>query len=285
MNLVGKIFVVLIFVMSVVFAVLAISVNSAHRNWRDEIMRTAPVGGQGIGWKARYQQKDQEANQAKADRDNMAMQLNAEKMAKIQAVGKLETTLADLNKAYTQKVADYNVKDSALAANTDALHAAEKNVEDLTREVKNLRDEIAASEHTTDEQIKLANSLNDKLVVATGQLAVYKQRSDQLVMDVSKAKQLLANLHMSLEDPIDAHNINVNGVITAVSRTQVELSIGIDDGVRVGQELDIYRGNKYVGRVKVIETRPDSAVATILTEYLQFNIQRGDNVASRLKST
>jgi len=265
--------------------VLAISVNSAHRNWRDEIMRTAPVGGQGIGWKARYQQKDQEANQAKADRDNMAMQLNAEKMAKIQAVGKLETTLADLNKAYTQKVADYNVKDSALAANTDALHAAEKNVEDLTREVKNLRDEIAASEHTTDEKIKLANSLNDKLVVATGQLAVYKQRSDQLVMDVSKAKQLLANLHMSLEDPIDAHNINVNGVITTVSRSQVELSIGIDDGVRVGQELDIYRGNKYVGRVKVIETRPDSAVATILTEYLQFNIQRGDNVASRLKST
>ena len=104
-------------------------------------------------------------------------------------------------------------------------------------------------------------------------------------MDVSKAKQLLTNLHMSLEDPVDAHNINVNGVISAVSRTQVELSIGIDDGVRVGQDLDIYRGNKYVGRVRVIETKPDSSVATILTEYQQYPIQRGDHVASRLKST
>jgi hypothetical protein len=104
-------------------------------------------------------------------------------------------------------------------------------------------------------------------------------------MDVSKAKQLLTNLHMSLEDPIDASKITVNGVITAVSRTQVELSIVVDDGVRIGQELDIYRGSKYVGRVRVIDTRPDNAVAAILTEYQQYPIQRGDNVASRLKST
>ena len=62
---------------------------------------------------------------------------------------------------------------------------------------------------------------------------MYKERNDQIVMDVSKARQLLTNLHMSLEDPVDAHNINVNGVIGAVSRMQVELSIGIDDGVRV----------------------------------------------------
>ena len=190
-----------------------------------------------------------------------------------------------MSKDLAQKTDESNLKATVLAANTDALHAAEKNIEDLTREVKNLRTEIAGSQRETDEQIKLANSLNDKLVVANGQLSVYKERTDKLVMDVSKAKQLLTNLHMSLEDPVDAHNINVNGVISAVSRTQVELSIGIDDGVRVGQDLDIYRGNKYVGRVRVIETKPDSSVATILTEYQQYEIQRGDHVASRLKST
>jgi len=279
MNLVGKIFVVLILLMSIVFATFSIMVYATHRNWRDEVLK------QGVGWKDRYHQKSDEAAQAKADRDNMALQLNAQTYATNQTVGKLETTIRDISKAYAQKSDDYNAKASALAANTDALHAAEKNVEDLTREVKNLRTEIAGSQRETDEQIKLANSLNDKLVVASGQLAVFKQRNDQLVMDVSKSKQLLTNLHMSLEDPVDAHNINVNGVINAVSRTQVELSIGIDDGVRVGQDLDIYRGNKYVGRVRVIETRPDSSVATILTEYQQYPIQRGDNVASRLKST
>jgi hypothetical protein len=279
MNLVGKIFTVLILLMSIVFATFSIMVYSTHRNWRDEVVR------QGVGWKDRYRQKDDEARAAKADRDNMAMQLNAATLANNAALAKRDTTIQNLSQANTQLVAQNNAKDTVLSANTDALHAAEKNAQDLTLEVKNLRDEIAASQHKTDEQIKLANALNDKLTVASGQLAVFKDRNEQLATDVSKAKQLLANLHMSLEDPVDAHNINVNGIISAVSRSQVELSIGMDDGVRVGQELDIYRGNKYVGRVRVIETRPESAVAAILTEYQQYPIQRGDNVASRLKST
>jgi hypothetical protein len=279
MNLVGKIFTVLILLMSIVFATFSIMVYSTHRNWRDEVVR------QGVGWKDRYRLKDDEARAAKADRDNMAMQLNAATLANNAALAKRDTTIQNLSQANTQLVAQNNAKDTVLSANTDALHAAEKNAQDLTLEVKNLRDEIAASQHKTDEQIKLANALNDKLTVASGQLAVFKDRNEQLATDVSKAKQLLANLHMSLEDPVDAHNINVNGIVSAVSRSQVELSIGMDDGVRVGQELDIYRGNKYVGRVRVIETRPESAVAAILTEYQQYPIQRGDNVASRLKST
>jgi hypothetical protein len=279
MNLVGKIFTVLILLMSIVFATFSIMVYSTHRNWRDEVVR------QGVGWKDRYRQKDDEARAAKADRDNMGMQLNAATLANNAALAKRDTTIQNLNQANTQLVAQNNAKDTVLSANTDALHAAEKNAQDLTLEVKNLRNEIAASQHETDEQIKRANSLNDKLTVASGQLAVFKSRNEQLATDVSKAKQLLANLHMSLEDPVDAHNINVNGIISAVSRSQVELSIGMDDGVRVGQELDIYRGNKYVGRVRVIETRPDTSVAAILPEYKQYGIQRGDNVASRLKST
>jgi hypothetical protein len=67
-----------------------------------------------------------------------------------------------------------------------------------------------------------------------------------------------------------------------VSRDRVELSIGQHDGVRVGQNLDIYRGDKYVGRVRVVKAEPDSAVAAIENEYLQFPILRGDNVSSRL---
>jgi chromosome segregation ATPase len=243
------------------------------------------MGSQGVGWKERYTQKTQENERLTTERNNLELQLNAEKAAKIQALGKLEEMNGSLKREYATKNEQLKAKETELAANTVALHTAEKNLADLTTEVQTLRNEIAASQHETDEQIKRAISLNDRLAVASGQLSVFKERNEQLVMDVSKAKQLLTNLHMSLEDPIDASKITVNGVITAVSRTQVELSIGVDDGVRIGQELDIYRGSKYVGRVRVIDTRPDNAVAAILTEYQQYPIQRGDNVASRLKST
>jgi hypothetical protein len=35
--------------------------------------------------------------------------------------------------------------------------------------------------------------------------------------------------------------------------------------------------------VRIVDARPDNAVGTILTEYQQLPIQRGDNVSSRLK--
>ena len=38
MNLVGKIFVVLIFVMSLVFMAFSIATYATHRNWRDEVL-------------------------------------------------------------------------------------------------------------------------------------------------------------------------------------------------------------------------------------------------------
>ena len=39
MNLIGKIFTVLIFVMSIVFMTMAIMVYATHKNWRDVVHR------------------------------------------------------------------------------------------------------------------------------------------------------------------------------------------------------------------------------------------------------
>ncbi len=53
MNLVGRIFVVLILIMSIVFATFSIMVYATHTNWREEIMRTAADvrGNQTVGYK------------------------------------------------------------------------------------------------------------------------------------------------------------------------------------------------------------------------------------------
>jgi uncharacterized protein YlxW (UPF0749 family) len=40
MNLVGKIFVFLIFSMSVVFMSFAVMIYATHTNWKDEVLRT-----------------------------------------------------------------------------------------------------------------------------------------------------------------------------------------------------------------------------------------------------
>ena len=75
----------------------------------------------------------------------------------------------------------------------------------------------------------------------------------------------------------------VDGVVTAVSdRDLLEISIGSDDGLRVGHTLEVYRNNSYLGRVVVRRTEPDRAVVEILPEYRKGTIRKGDRVATKL---
>lgn len=75
----------------------------------------------------------------------------------------------------------------------------------------------------------------------------------------------------------------------ATGRTQmVVISIGSDDGLRVGHELDVYRlGNGqdktlYLGKVKIIDVEADRAVATVTQLARNGNIEVGDNVTTNL---
>jgi hypothetical protein len=77
----------------------------------------------------------------------------------------------------------------------------------------------------------------------------------------------------------------VRGQITAIDKEdRVEISIGSDDGLREGHQLEIYRGNKYLGRMQVLVAEPHRAVGMILKEYKQEPIRSGDEVATKLKA-
>jgi hypothetical protein len=76
-----------------------------------------------------------------------------------------------------------------------------------------------------------------------------------------------------------------DGVVLAVGGTgQIEISIGADDGIRKGHRLEVVRGTNYLGRIEVVQTQPDKAVAKILRDMQQGPIQRGDRVKSQLRS-
>ncbi len=68
----------------------------------------------------------------------------------------------------------------------------------------------------------------------------------------------------------------------------VEISLGFDDGLEKGHTLDVYRlgatpdTSKYLGRVRVLRTEKDRAVAYVIPELKQGQIRREDLVATRL---
>jgi chromosome segregation ATPase len=189
MNLAGKILVVALFIMSLMFATFSIMVYASHRNWREEIVRAAPVGNQDVGLKEQYNRKTTENEHLTTQRNNLEEQSKNEKGMRIQDLIALEVMTSALKTEYATKAEQLKTKETQLAANTVDLHKSEAELKELTSQVNQLRTQIAAAQQATGEQIKLSVALNDKLATASGQLAVLQERNEQLSSDVKQAKQ------------------------------------------------------------------------------------------------
>jgi chromosome segregation ATPase len=189
MNLAGKILVVALFIMSLMFATFSIMVYASHRNWREEIVRAAPVGNQDVGLREQHKRKTEENERLTKERNNLEEQSKNEKGMRIQDLIALEVMTSALKTEYAAKAQELKTKETQLAANTVDLHKSEAELKELTSQVNQLRTQIAAAQQATSEQIKLSVSLNDKLATASGQLAVLQERNEQLSSDVKQAKQ------------------------------------------------------------------------------------------------
>lgn len=71
----------------------------------------------------------------------------------------------------------------------------------------------------------------------------------------------------------------VEGRILSVAEGLVELSLGLDDGLRNGMELVVSRDQQYRGTIEVIRLKANGSVARIIQEQLAAPIQKGDRVA------
>lgn len=67
------------------------------------------------------------------------------------------------------------------------------------------------------------------------------------------------------------------------------ISIGRDDGIQVGHELDVYRSAahnngqaQYLGKIRIVYVTPDEAVGMVIESAKNGIIERGDNVTTKL---
>jgi len=294
MNLVGKIFVVLIFVMSLVWMGFAVAVYAAHKNWREAVEGTAEAPEEGLKFKV---EREKERNQELKDqRDKLTNELAAEKAAKRQALTKLETEndelrrqrdeqekrLADLVQAQTDAMAALEATQAAEAALRAEIMGGEVDGKKLV----GLREQIRLAQEDRDRQFDEVVKLTDELHQARNEYQALKERTATLTADLADAKAVLEK-HGLKPIPALYEGIppQVDGVVEKVGASGlVEISLGSDDGLIKGHTLHVVRqGGHYLGRVEVTETAPDKAVCKVLSEFAQGPIQRGDRVYSKLR--
>jgi chromosome segregation ATPase len=274
MNLIGKIFVILIFVMSLVFMSFAIAVYGTHQNWKKaaadaETKRKAAVA---------------DLQKAQEEKTALDTEIQKERTAVRQSLGKLET---EKNELQVQRDELSKQRDALMVKDKEAvaaLDSAQQNLARLTKEVEGLRGEIRDAQGQRDKHFSRVAELTDQIHQTQGELKRLEERRLQLAAQVAAQSQVLNAHGLSKDTPVDGLPPQVRGKVLAVNQdNMLEISLGSDDGLRVGHTLEIFRGSKYLGRLEVLQATPDRAVGKILPGFKKGAIQKDDDVATRFK--
>lgn len=277
MNFIGKIFVVLIFIMSIIFMSLAAVVYGTHKNWE-----------------AIAQQRAKELSDSKTDFNELQGQYNRldsdlrrQIAAQLEQVRKLESERLQLVARNTQIQAEVDQLNEQNREATAAVTATEQNNARIAQENEELRSDIREEQTAADTAFRKSLEAMEEVNQMSGQLEIAGERTADLLQQVQQMTVVMRENNLDPSTPIDAVTPQVDGFVSATRRrgaTQlVEVTIGSDDGLKVGHKVEVFRNAKYLGRVEILRTAPDRAVGRVDSKFQEGRIQEGDRVATRLK--
>ena len=273
-NVLGKIFVFGVFVMSLMLMSFAVAIYSSHVNWQEV---------------AKKKQED-------------LYKLKAEETSLNQEITRLTANVATSEAARDQVVAKFQQalieKDKELKtlkdARDDKLTEMQKKIADLAtveadltrarEEVTKLQAEVRDKQQKVDSQVTRAAEIAGQLHEKESFLEIANERKAQLEKQVAQARLLLKQNGLSLDSLPKDRVPTMNGVVVAVADDAIEVSLGFDDGLQTGHQIEVYRNDEYLGRAIVKSVKPDRAIAVLVREYSRGIVQRGDKVTTRLKA-
>jgi len=281
MNLLGKIFVVMILVMSLVFMTLALAVYATHKNWKEIV--EDPTSG----LKAQLSTAQAELTQKVNDYNRLESQLTGEKESALQQLAKLETERKNLVDRNAGILAELEQLRAERRDATAAVAATQANNQRLAEEVTGLRKDIRSNEQARDQAFATTLKATEELHQTKGQLDNTVERNRQLTSQVSGMTRVMDANGLDPNTPPDAVVPTVDGLVSRVRQAAgaqlVEITIGADDGLKPGNTVEVYRGGRYLGRLEILRTSPDRAVGRVDRRFQQGQIQEGDRVATRLR--
>jgi len=276
MNLLGKFFIVSIAVAAIFMMAISMAVYTNHHNWRDEAKKLD----------TQLSETKNKNEQLASSYRSLESQLSAEVEASQQEVRKLESERVELIAQNATKQTDLDQLRQQQRASTAAVASTQQNNEKLTAEVEVLRASIRENQQARDEAVATTIRSTDKSHQLLGKLSRLNERHIQLAQQLGEKTSLLRESGIDLNDP-QAAVPHVRGLVSATLRQAgsqlIEITIGSDDGLKPQQTIEIFRGERYLGRAEILRTEPDRAVGRIIRRFQQGQIQEGDDVATKLR--
>ncbi len=279
MNLIGKIFIVLIFVMALVFMSLTLALYATHTNWREanqELQsQLASVRAERDDFRTRRDRLQEQFDALDAEKRESLTKLENERVELVRQLEQLEQGLGQAQEEVREAVA--------------AMQATQQSAQKALAERDEIRADLRQAQLDRDESFARMVRTSDELNQHLTELNRLRGRQVTLAGDLSRARDLL-RAHDIDPDIDPALPDEVRGfVVATLPSGLIEISIGTDDGIRESHELEAFRvangTSTYLGRVTVMRSEPHRAVCRILPEYRRGPISEGDLVASRVRLT
>lgn len=276
MTLLGKIFTVLIFLISTMFLAMSLMVFATHRNWKEAV-----VGPNGLN--AQLAQVQARETQLQSAMTTVQNQLNAERAARRQALAALQSNLINLREQVQVKETQLGTATAENSQLVKELETAQALLADVQAEVQKLRGDLVVTMQDRDAQFTTVVSLNDQKHNAEGEARRLAERNEQLALDVADQRRALDSAGIDPARGFDEQPPRgLNAKVDAVLDNLVEITIGEDDGLRPGHQLDVVRGNQYLGRITIKTVEPNRAVGVIDPNLQRGSIQKDDRVTTNL---
>lgn len=280
MNFVGKLFIILIFVMSLVFMSFAVAVYSTSNNWKETAKK---VDEELKAAKAQVQQLTAKQTELQQTCDESLKKKGEE-------IAKLSAEIVNLNNEKDSAVKTRIELENTIGTAIATVQSTHKEIAESRGQLESLTNDFRKAQldwntlftdfvKKTDEAHALSMKLSNLEAVSQ---ELVKQNSDGVA--VLKQFGLLPNPELYRGVPPYQVEGKITDVRSTGSNAMVEITVGSDSGLMKGHQLDVYRKAEgrdiYLGVVEVVLTEPNKAACRILPEYRKGTIQVDDSVTS-----
>ncbi len=280
MTLVGKIFTVLIFIMSLVFMSFAVMVFATHQNWRDMVKST---DSSKPGLEQKLLNTTAVLNANKQEHERTKQQLALEQASRRQALAAQQTRLNNAEKNESDLTKQLNDASAALTNEVIKFQISQKRLTDLEKEIQILRKETQLAQLDRDMQFSKVVELTDRLNQDEVKRQALEERANQLNLQLAQMSMVMKHHGLDVNSLVSSlEPINLTGLVLVVGdKDLVEISVGKDDGLREGHVMEIYRGDTYIGQIKIMKVAPDRAVGQINKDLKRGQVRKGDHVTTK----
>jgi len=195
MNLVGKVFLVLIFVMALAFMAfsMALYMSTSQRNWRDVVIQKQDqvTPNKDLGLEHQLKKAKDDNEELKKLKASLETQYAAENVLEQQALAKLQTELDLAKKERKDHEAERAGLDKEKNNAVAAMTSTQTKSTDYLKRLKEQQAEIAQDKKQRDEHFEKVVRKTDELNQAVIEKEQLRKRTADLAKDLAKADEAL----------------------------------------------------------------------------------------------